>query len=60
MAHGTATIINDEASGIYVLTFKGQTSSLVGRQVFGNSSAGFRAALDFCYERGLSLVDCQA
>lgn len=59
MAHGTAKIINDEAIGIYVVTFKGRFSDLIGRQIFGNSNAGFRAALDFCFERSLTVVRCE-
>jgi hypothetical protein len=57
MAYGTATIHNDEANGIYIVRFRASPGSdLIGQQLFGNSNAGFRAALRFLTERGITTV----
>jgi hypothetical protein len=58
MAHGTATITHNEALGIYTLRFKTLTRDFIGQQLFGNSNDGFRAALRFCRERNLQVMEC--
>lgn len=57
MTHGTATIHNDEANGVYIVRFRASSGScLIGQQLFGNSNAGFRAALRFLSDRGITTV----
>jgi hypothetical protein len=57
MAYGTATIRNDEDLGIYIVRFRASPGSdLIGQQLFGNSSAGFRAALRFLSDLGITTV----
>lgn len=57
MAYGTATIKNDEELGLYVVRFRISVGSdLIGQQLFGNSNAGFRAALSFLSDRGITTV----
>lgn len=54
---GTAKII---ASGeIITVTYMNEGSFLVGEQVFGNQKAGATAAMRFCHERGLRVIECR-
>lgn len=56
MTLGTAKIIRNEAGQI-VLSYMGHGSFLVGQQTFGDHGKGWNAALRFCRERGLRVVE---
>lgn len=51
---GTAQIT--EANGLVTVRYMNTGSFLVGEQAFGNSHAGWNAALRFIRERGLRVV----
>ncbi len=54
---GTAKII---ASGDFItVTYMNSGSFIVGEQTFGNQRIGATAALRFCRERGLRVIECR-
>jgi hypothetical protein len=53
---GTAKIARSK-SGQITLTWMNHGSFLVGEQTFGDHSNGWNAALRFCRERGLRVIE---
>lgn len=55
---GTAKI-TETKDGMIILNWMNQGSFLVGEQTFGNTRVGVTAALRFCRERGLRVIECR-
>jgi len=54
---GTATLTQNDEAGTITVRFMNLGSFIVGQQIFGNSRQGANAALRFCRERALQVIE---
>lgn len=54
---GTAALTQNDEQGTITVRYMTMGSFIVGQQVFGNSRQGAIAALRFCRERALKVIE---